>query len=77
MLSQSLLVEHILEGLCGEATELTLGRHLAFVPKSKVSIGCIGRVSIAALYANLILRSWREKTASVQCIGEVHDCGLT
>ena len=40
-LSQSLLtlVEDMLEGLCGEATEFALGRHLAFVPKSKVSIG--------------------------------------
>ena len=39
MLSQSLLVEDMLGDLCGEAKELALGRQLAFVPKSKFSIG--------------------------------------
>ena len=33
------LVEHILESLCGKATELALGQHLAFMPKSKVTVG--------------------------------------
>ena len=44
MLLQNLLtlVEDMLEGLCGEATELALGRHLALVPKSKVGIGWKG-----------------------------------